>query len=93
MVHSLTSPQRAKGWSAPATTRRVLGLLAHLDWRTARVADVGAGRGHLSMLLGEMLRANGIEPAAHVFPCDLIPASYGRTAVLRAIKPTVEPHG
>ena len=28
------------------------------------------------MLLGEMLRANGIEPAAHVFPCDLIPASY-----------------
>lgn len=68
---------KAKGWSVPATTRRVLELLDGLDWPTARVADVGAGRGHFSMVLGERLRTEkGLDPREHVFACDLIPASF-----------------
>lgn len=68
----------AKGWSIPVTSRRVFELLdAELDWDQARIADVGAGRGAFSQLLCEYLRhEHALEPAAHVFPCDLIPASF-----------------
>ncbi len=66
-----------KGWSAPATLRRVAGMVADLDWPNARLADVGAGRGAFSRLLGETLRAElGLEPREHVFPCDVVPASF-----------------
>jgi len=67
--------------SHPATTRRILRLLAPLDWTSARVADVGAGRGHFSHALGEWLAAEkGLDPTEHVFPCDLMPETfeYGR---------------
>ena len=68
---------KAKGWSIPDTSRRVFGFLdAELDWPRARVADVGAGRGAFSQLLAEHLHARGLEPRTHVFPCDLIPASF-----------------
>ena len=60
-----------------ATTAAVLALLEDLDWRSARVCDVGAGRGHFSHALGEELRrAHGLPPAEHVFPCDLLPDGF-----------------
>lgn len=66
-----------KELSAPATTTRVLELLEDLDWSTARVADVGAGRGHFSRILGERLRTDrGLDAREHLFPCDLIPDSF-----------------
>ena len=65
-----------KGLSIPATTRKVLALLADLDWRAARIADVGAGRGHFCAVLGGELAARGLEPRAHLFPCDLFPANF-----------------
>ena len=69
---------KAKGWSIPKTSARVLELLAPLDWKSgARVADVGAGRGAFSMLLGEELRTkHGLEPQQHLCACDLIPSSF-----------------
>lgn len=68
---------KAKGWSIPVTSRRVFEFLdTRLDWPRARIADVGAGRGAFSQLLGEHLRARGLDAAQHVFPCDLIPASF-----------------
>ncbi len=63
-------------WSHPATSQRAFRCLEDLDFQTAKVADVGAGRGHFSFLLGEHLRHQGIEPTEHIFPCDLIPASF-----------------
>jgi SAM-dependent methyltransferase len=71
-----TPPVRAKAWSAPATSRRALDLLSGLDWEHAQVADVGAGRGYFSQLLCAEVRARGLNPAVHVFACDLIPASF-----------------
>ena len=69
---------KAKGWSNPKTSETVFRLLDdELDWKTARVADVGAGRGALSWRLSEFLRnEQQLEPRKHVFPCDLIPASF-----------------
>lgn len=68
---------KAKSWSSPATSDRVLATLAHLDWSSARVADIGAGRGYFSRLLGEELRArHGVDPREHVFACDAVPASF-----------------
>jgi 2-polyprenyl-3-methyl-5-hydroxy-6-metoxy-1,4-benzoquinol methylase len=70
------APVRAKAWSAPATSRRVLDLLSGLDWERAQVADVGAGRGYFSQLACTTVRGRGLNPPAHVFACDLIPASF-----------------
>ncbi|MBK7643286.1 MAG: class I SAM-dependent methyltransferase [Planctomycetes bacterium] len=68
---------KAKGWSNPKTTDAIFRLLdEELDWKTARVADVGAGRGALSYRLAEFLRTKQLDPGEHVFPCDLIPASF-----------------
>ena len=63
-------------WSAPATSRRVLELLPRLDWNEARLADVGAGRGHLIALLAEHLRAAGFEPRGRLHACDVLPESF-----------------
>jgi SAM-dependent methyltransferase len=72
-----TVTKRAKGWSIPHTSRRVFAELEALDWTNARVCDVGAGRGAFSQLLGEWLvNAQQLEPRAHLFACDLIPASF-----------------
>lgn len=68
---------KAKGWSIPHTSRRVFQELESLDWTRARIADVGAGRGAFSKLVGEWLRsARSLEPREHVFACDLIPESF-----------------
>src|SRR5689334_12934577 len=68
---------KAKGWSNPRTTDAIFRALdAELDWTKARVADVGAGRGALSLRLSDFLAARSLDPRAHVFPCDLIPASF-----------------
>jgi SAM-dependent methyltransferase len=58
------------------TSARVLGLLDALDWTRARVADVGAGNGYFSQALGERLLARGIDPAAHIAACDVVPSAY-----------------
>lgn len=65
-----------KGLSIPATTRAVRAALGELDWSRAKLADVGAGRGYFCALLSDELRARGLDPAAHVFPCDLVPESF-----------------
>jgi len=65
-----------KGLSIPRTTAAVHALLADLDWPRARVADVGAGRGHFCAVLGAELRARGLEPSAHLLPCDRHPATF-----------------
>jgi SAM-dependent methyltransferase len=68
---------KAKGWSNPKTSDAVFRILdAELDWKSARVADVGAGRGALSLRLAGFLGGKGLDPRAHVFPCDQIPASF-----------------
>jgi SAM-dependent methyltransferase len=67
---------QAKGWSIPATSRRVLELVADLDWQRARLLDVGAGRGAFCKLLGEWLAERGIAPGPHVQACDLHPESF-----------------
>lgn len=64
------------GLSHDRTTARVLRLLEGLEWRTARVLDVGAGRGRFSHLLAEELRARGLEPRDHVVPVDLVPETF-----------------
>jgi len=70
------TPGKTKGLSNPRTTEAVLALLDGLDWPRARVADVGAGRGHFCAVLGERLRARGLEPRAHLFPSDLLPETF-----------------
>jgi SAM-dependent methyltransferase len=67
---------QAKGWSIPATSRRVLELVSDLDWTRARLLDVGAGRGAFCKLLGDSLRERGVAPAEHVQACDLLPESF-----------------
>ena len=75
--------------SSTPKTRPVIDLISDLDWKTAKVCDVGAGRGHFSHSLGEKLRTeHGLEPAEHVYPCDLIPDTFeydaeGRNNFLR----------
>jgi SAM-dependent methyltransferase len=73
----LSGVMKAKGWSIPQTNDKVLELLGPLDWKRSRVADVGAGRGAFSMLLGEKLRAeHGLGPREHLFACDPISKSF-----------------
>jgi 2-polyprenyl-3-methyl-5-hydroxy-6-metoxy-1,4-benzoquinol methylase len=71
---------KAKPWSSPKTTERALALLEDLgglDWKRAKVADVGAGRGWFSRVLSERLReTQGLDPREHVFPCDAAPESF-----------------
>jgi SAM-dependent methyltransferase len=65
-----------KGLSNPRTTAAVLAEVADLDWPRARVADVGAGRGHFCAVLGAELQARGLDPRAHLLPCDRHPESF-----------------
>lgn len=67
----------AKPWSNPATGAAVLRELESLDWKRAQVADVGAGRGGFSKLLGDWLKErHQIHPASVIRACDLLPASF-----------------
>ena len=71
-----------QGWSSPATLRVVADLVSGLDWKTAKVCDVGAGRGDFTRMLGQALKNTlGLDPAEHIFACDLLPESYGYDAV------------
>jgi len=68
---------RAKSWSSPKTSERTIELLGGLDWKNARILDVGAGRGWLSQVLARRLREeHGLDPREHVFPCDAFPESF-----------------
>lgn len=67
----------ARHLSVPATSTKVLELLKDLDWKNSEVADVGAGYGYFSQLLGERLKQDhGLEPKNHLSACDLIPSSF-----------------
>ena len=80
----MSSPD-TKGLSAPATTRAVIELLAELDWSRARVADVGAGRGHLCAVLGGWLRErHGLDPRDHLLPCDTHPETFQAPGIVCA---------
>lgn len=68
---------KAKGWSIPHTARSVFAELADLEWQSARVCDVGAGRGAFSKLVGDWLTdEKRLQPREHLFACDLIPESF-----------------
>jgi SAM-dependent methyltransferase len=68
---------RAKSWSSPKTVERAVELLQGLDWKNARILDVGAGRGSFSQLLSRRLREeHGLDPREHIVPCDVIPESF-----------------
>jgi SAM-dependent methyltransferase len=68
---------RAGPWSNPSTSDRALALLDGLDWRTARVADVGAGPGWFSHRMSEHLsRDLGLDPRGRVLACDLFPRTF-----------------
>ena len=68
---------RAKAWSSPKTSARAIELLEGLDWRSARILDVGAGRGWFSLTLARrFVEEHGLDPRAHVFPCDAFPESF-----------------
>ena len=57
-------------------------MVGDLDWRHCRIAEVGAGTGAFSRLIGGHLRTSlKLDPAEHVFACDLMPESYGYDAV------------
>lgn len=71
-----TIPEKPQFWSHPKTSEQAFRCLQDLDWGSARVADVGAGCGHFSYILGEHVRGLGLDPRERVFPCDLIPASF-----------------
>jgi 2-polyprenyl-3-methyl-5-hydroxy-6-metoxy-1,4-benzoquinol methylase len=74
---SARATPRAKAWSSPKTSERAFELLEGLDWKTARILDVGAGRGWFSKVLAERLRTElGLDPREHVFPCDAFPESF-----------------
>lgn len=47
-----------------------------MDWRRAKIADVGAGRGYFTRLLCERLRAERVDPVGRVLPCDADPSSF-----------------
>lgn len=70
------SQSSTKGLSTPATTRAVLELLSDLDWERARIADVGAGRGHFCAVVSDWLRARGLDPVPRLLPCDLHPETF-----------------
>ena len=63
------------------TLRSVFDLLPQLDWSRARVADVGAGLGHFSRMVGEALEARGIVPRARLAACDLAPDEFAYEAL------------
>lgn len=67
---------KIKPLSHSLTTTRVLALLDGLDWSQARIADVGAGNGYFSQALGETLRGRGLDPAAHIAACDVVPEEF-----------------
>jgi SAM-dependent methyltransferase len=67
--------------SHSVTTTRVLTLLDGLDWTRARVADVGAGTGFFSQVLGEQLRARGVDPGERIAACDVVPQEFLYTPV------------
>jgi 2-polyprenyl-3-methyl-5-hydroxy-6-metoxy-1,4-benzoquinol methylase len=77
MTSTGRSARRATAWSAPKTTERTLQLLDGLDWKSAKILDVGAGRGFFSQILAGRLREEfGVDPRNHVFPCDAFPESF-----------------
>jgi SAM-dependent methyltransferase len=77
-----------KGLSVPATARRVLELLDGVEWKRAKLADVGAGRGVFCELLGERLRElHGLDPRRHVFACDLHPELFAYEEISCAASP------
>ena len=58
---------QAKGWSVPATSRRVLERVADLSWTRACLLDVGAGRGPLCRVHADRLHGErGLEPRDRV---------------------------
>ena len=65
-----------KNLSSPTTTTRVLDLLRDTLGSEARIADVGAGRGHFSRALSERLRDMGLTPVDHLVPCDMCPEHF-----------------
>jgi 2-polyprenyl-3-methyl-5-hydroxy-6-metoxy-1,4-benzoquinol methylase len=74
---ALVPAVRAKSWSSPRTSERTFELLDGLDWKHARILDVGAGRGWFSKVLAGRLRdEHGVDPREHVFPCDAFPESF-----------------
>jgi SAM-dependent methyltransferase len=77
----MTPKTVAKPWSNPSTGRVLLRELQALDWSRSQIADVGAGRGGFSKLLGDHLVERGIEPARVVHACDLIPESFEYEAI------------
>jgi SAM-dependent methyltransferase len=62
--------------SHASTNDTVLALVTSGDLRGRRVLDVGAGEGYFSQLLGEHLKAGGLQPAAVLRACDLFPAMF-----------------
>lgn len=72
----MTERMTTKGLSNPRTTQAVRALLADLDWPRARVADVGAGRGHFCAVLSAELVTKGLDPRAHLYPSDRHPATF-----------------
>ncbi len=64
------------GWSAPATSRRAFELIEDLDWKSARVLDVGTGTGMFARALCGYCKSIGLEPREHVAACDMDPSSF-----------------
>jgi SAM-dependent methyltransferase len=91
MTPGIANGRPIGAWSLPVTTQRVLELLSDLNWKQARVVDVGAGRGHFSHRLGEILAAQGMNPGEHIFSCDLEPEVFEYEAVTcRKVPPSGE---
>ena len=70
-------PKEGTAWSVPALRRIVLELLAGLDWKNARVCDVGAGSGALARLLADYLNhEHALQPEGRIVACDADTSSF-----------------
>ena len=65
-----------------STNDKVLALVLPLLRRRIRVADIGAGEGFFSQLLGEHVRAKlGLQPSDVITACDIFPEYFRYPAV------------
>jgi ubiquinone/menaquinone biosynthesis C-methylase UbiE len=73
---------KIKAISHRSTNDKVMGLVAPLLRAGVRVADIGAGEGFFSQLLGEEIQTRlGLPPAEIVTACDIFPEYFRYSAV------------
>lgn len=69
--------------SHQSTNDKVFALVRPLLGAAVRVADVGAGEGYFSKILGDYLRSAGLgEPSTVISACDVVPENFKYTDIV-----------